>query len=129
MAKCGFIVHNYIDDICAVCHKDQADLAYETLKEILHRIGLLLNHKKVFAPCKNLNIMGITIDIESCTFSIAPKELHEIMQECLQMFLWDRFTKRELQSLLSKLLYIARCVSASRRLLNRMLHTSRESCF
>ena len=37
-------------------------------------------------------------------------------------------TKREFQSLLGKLLYIARCVRASRIFLNRLLVTLREQC-
>ena len=43
MAKRGFVVHIYIDDIYALCHKDQADQTFEILKEILHGIGLPLN--------------------------------------------------------------------------------------
>ena len=41
------------------------------------------------------------------------------------LFLRDRLTKRELQSLLGKLIYISCCVVGSRTFLNRMLHTLR----
>ena len=59
MTKCGFLVHNYIDDIYAVCHKDTAHKGFETLQEILRKLGLPLNCNKVFPPCTTLNIMGI----------------------------------------------------------------------
>ena len=127
MAKRGFIVHNYIDDIYAVAHKDSADEAFATLKDILHNIGLPLNDNKVFAPCTTLNIMGIVVDIQTRTFSITPEKMREISHTCIQFFLRDRFTKRELQSLLGKLLYISRCVTGSRRFLNRMLCTLRKN--
>ena len=78
---------NYIDDIYAVCHRNHADRAYNTLKEILTSIGLPLNHKKAFAPCTKLKIMAINMDIETRTFSIAPDKLLDIMCECVIMFL------------------------------------------
>ena len=123
MAKQGFAVHNYIDNIYAVCHRDHVNEAYETLKKILTSMGLPLNLKKVFSPCTKLNIMGITVDINTRTFSIAPEKIADIMRECVLMFLRDRFTKRELQSLLGKLLYISHCVTGSRRFLNHILAT------
>ena len=79
MAKHSFSVHNYIDDIYAVAHRDLADVAFETLKEILHGIGLPLNENKVFAPCTSMTIMGIVVDIQACTFSIPHDELLEIV--------------------------------------------------
>ena len=82
MAKQGFLVHNYIDVIYAVCHKDHGHLAFETLKKSLNNMGLPLNYNKVFAPCMNLNIMGVTIDIKTRTFNTSPEKLKDIMQEC-----------------------------------------------
>ena len=125
MAKRGFSVHNYINDIYAVCHKDSAQETFESLKKVLHNIGLPLNHKKVFSICKILNIMGIVVNIEAHTFSITDEKMNEISQSCIELFLRDRFTKRELQSLLGKLLYVSSCVTGVRRFLNRMLHTLR----
>ena len=122
IAKRGFRVHNYIDDIYAVAHKDSAGLAFETLKEILQNIGLPLNENKVFAPCTSLTIMGIVVDIEARTFSIPHEKLTEIVKACVEMFLHDRFTKQELQSLLGHLLYVLRCVPGSRGFLNRILN-------
>ena len=127
MAQRGFIVNNYIDDIYAVVHKDSADLAFETLKEILGNIGLPLKESKVFAPCTNLTIMGIAVDIHTRTFSIPHEKLLEIVQSCVQMFLRDRFMKQELQSLLGRLLYVSRCVPGSRGFLNRILNLLREN--
>ena len=65
------------------------------------------------------------MDINFRTFSIAPEKIMDIMRECVSMFLRDTFTKRELHSLLGKLLFVSRCVSQSRRFLNRMLATLR----
>ena len=127
MAKWGYIVNNYIDDIYAVAHKDAAQCAFDTLKEILQDIGLPLNESKVFAPCTRLTIMGIVVDIQARTFSIPQDKLSEIVQSCIQMFLHDRFTKRELQSLLCSLLYVSRCVDGSHGFLNRIISLLHEN--
>ena len=127
MAKRSFSVHNYINDIYAVAHKDSADLVFETLKEILHDIGLPLNENKVFAPCTSLTIMGIVVDIQARTFSIPHNKLLEIVKSRVEMFLRNRFTKQELQSLLGHLLYVSRCVPGSRSFLNRILNLLREN--
>ena len=79
MAKQGFLVHNYIDDIYACCHKDHAHRVFEMLKSILQRLGLPLNEKKVLAPCTNLNIMGIVIDIRSVPLS-------SVMGQCTKSY-------------------------------------------
>ena len=63
------------------------------------------------------------MDIETRTFSIPPDKLRDIMEQCVLMFLRDRFTKQELQSLLGKLLFVSHCVAGSRRFLNRILST------
>ena len=99
LAKQGFKVLNYIDDIYAVCHKDKAQTAYETLISVVQDIG---------------------------TFSIPSEKLEEISSLCHEMLLQDQMSKRELQTLLGKLLYISRCLRGSRIFLNRMLQLLRD---
>ena len=55
------------------------------------------------------------------TFSIPQDKLHEIWCLCNEMFLRDRITKRELQTLLGKLLFISRCVRRARIYINCLL--------
>ena len=70
--------------------------------------------------------MGIIVDVDSHTFSIEETNLNEISRECVSAFIRTRLSKRELQSLLGKLLYISRCVKNSCAFLNRMLQTLRD---
>ena len=126
MAKEGFQIYNYIDDLYPYCYADQADTAFQALLDILEKLGLPVNPSKVFPPCKKLSIMGITVDVTSRTFSIEETKLNEISRECASAFICSRLSKQDLQSLLGKLLYISRCVKNSRAFLNRMLQTLRE---
>ena len=105
----------------------QPSKVFGALKRILQGLGLPLNEKKVFAPCTNLNIMSIVVDIQAHTLSISEEKLHENFQKCIDMFLRLRFTKQELSSLLGKLLHIFRCISGSGRFQNQMLQTLRNN--
>ena len=55
--------------------------------------------------------------------SIPDTKLEEIRNECSEWSNKKEYSKRDLQSLLGKLLYVTKCVRVSRFLLNRILHT------
>ena len=101
---------NYIDDIYVCCHKDKADEVLETLLQVINNIGVPVNPKKVFRPCEKLSIPGTVVDIHQGTFSIEDEKPDQILQLCQETIIKDRITKRDLQRLLGKLLYISRCV-------------------
>ena len=96
-------------------------MAFEKLIQVVKQIGLPINNSKLFSPTTELAILGITVNVEQRTFSIPPKKLEEISSICCDMLLRDQMSKRELQSLVSKLLYISRYVRGSRGCLNHML--------
>ena len=125
-AKQGIRVWNYIDDIYAVCHKNTAQMAFEKLIHVVEQIGLPINKSKLFPPTTKLAILGITVNVEQRTFSIPPEKREEISSICREMLLRYQMSKRELQSLVGKLLYIPRCVRGSRACLNRMLQLLRD---
>ena len=126
MAQKGFTVYNYIDDMYSCIHQDKAQQAFELLQEIIVNLGLPLNEKKVLAPAKSMSIMGILVDIDERTFSIPRGKLNEIYEECARTMLKSQLAKKELQSLLGKLLYISRCIQGSRIFMNRMLQALRD---
>ena len=125
LAKRGFTIYNYIDDIYACCHKDKAQACFDALVQVLTEIGLPINPKKVHPPCTRLSIMGIVVDVNEQTFSIENEKLDEIYSECVNVFVNPVIMKRDLQSLLGKLLYISRCVKGARIFLNRILQVYR----
>ena len=78
--------------------------------------------------------LGIDVDSEEMSLSVPPFRVQELLQE---LSLWSqrsRYTKKQLQSLLGKLLFVTACVKPGRifmaRLLNnsRSFSTSRSSC-
>ena len=111
----GIKIFNYIDDIYACGLKDVSNEAFKSLTLVIEQVGLPINPSKVFPPTTVPPIMGIVVNVNECTFSIPGDKLHEIW--CLR----DRITKRELQILLGKLLYISRCVRGARMYINHLL--------
>ena len=65
--------------------------------------------------------MGILVDVEDNILKIPDEKMAEIKSLCKQWAQKITATKRQLQSLLGKLLYIHRCVRLSRHFVNRML--------
>ena len=67
--------------------------------------------------------MGITVDVKNFTVSIPESKLNDILTTCDDVSKQKSITKKDLQSLLVKLLYISRIIRPARAFLNRMLDT------
>ena len=127
MNSLGFTVTNYIDDIIGHSVISQASDSFHTLFKILTELGFDISQKKVVTPCTRVTCLGVDIDTENFTVSIPNDKVTEILHICNTWCSKKVCTKRELQSLLGKLLYITKCVKSSRFFLNRMLEVLRNS--
>ena len=128
MAEHGFPdLFNYIDDLIYVGLPSKIDAAFDFLMSLLADLGLEVSSKKLVAPATSVICLGILIDSTSRTISIPSEKLGQIVELC---HLWSQKTycsKRDLQSLLGHLLYIAKCVRPARIFLNRMLQVLRDN--
>ena len=88
---------------------------------MLQELGLTISQSKLVAPTTKCVCLGIEVDTVNSTLSIPQQKLTEILTVCQQWENKTQCTKKELQSLLGSLLYIAKCVRYSRNFLNRML--------
>ena len=127
MNSLGFTVTNYIDDIIGHSVISQASESFQTLFKILTELGFDISQKKIVTPCTRVTCLGVDIDTENFTVSIPNSKVTEILHICNTWCSKKVCTKRELQSLLGKLLYITKCVKSSRFFLNRMLEVLRNS--
>ena len=85
---------------------------------LLLELGFDISEKKVVTPATKVTCLGVDIDTEQFTVSIPPEKTVEILTECKAWVDKEQCTKRQLQSLLGKLLYITKCVCLSRPFLN-----------
>ena len=125
MRQQHYDVINYIDDILGVVLPSRIDASFDALCQLLGDLGFQISKKKLEPPSTCLNCLGILINTETFTMSIPPAKLKEILDICQEWSCKSFCTKHQLQSLLGSLLYISKCVKASRFFLNRLLDVLR----
>ena len=120
-------VYNYIDDIFACAEEDRAPYVFNRLKALIQELGLPINDSKVVAPSDVMTCMGIEVNVVDKSVRLPHQKIQEISHVC-DSFVGRRICKRrELQSLLGKLLYLAKIIVPARGFLNRMLSYLRGS--
>ena len=114
----------YIDDYILVSTDDLAHSHFEELSDLITDLGLLINPDKKTAPTRRLTCLGISIDLDANTLSIEQNKLYEIYAECLQI---STKTRKKIQSLLGKLMYLHKIIKPARIFVNRILATFRNN--
>ena len=104
--------------------------SYSCLQNLLHELGLTVSKKKLVPPgTPKVVCLGILVNTEDCSVFITPEKLTVIKQLRLQWSTKTSCSKKELQSLLGSLLYVAKCIKYTRFFLNRMFTLLREYYF
>ena len=127
MKQEGHSIWNYIDDFLCIALPSKIDKIYTRLQGLLAELGLSVSAKKLVPPSTRVTCLGIVIDTIEFTVSIPPEKLQVVKNLCHQWSTKQNCTKRELQSLLGSLLYVAKCVKYARYFLNRMLNLLRDN--
>ena len=122
MAHRGFPIICNIDDYIGIFPRSVAMHAFDTLYDLLQTLGLPLNNDKLNPPppTKVLTCLGIQFDLNTNTLSITQEKIYEILQ-CYKVRDKKVLSKRALQSIVGKLLYIRKCVRPARIFVNRIL--------
>ena len=121
LAHRGVRVWNYIDDIFACVEADAADAAFTELQGLIMNLGLSINPDKVVTPSDLMVCMGIEVNATTKTVRIPQEKLSQVLEECQKFHGRTRVSRQVLQSLLGRLLYVAKVVVPARAFLNRML--------
>ena len=80
---------------------------------------------QLITPASVVTCLGIDISTTDLTFSIPRDKLALIKDICRQWSFKSRSSRRQMQSLLGKLLYVSKCVRYARIFMGRMLKTFR----
>ena len=130
MKQEGPQIWNYIDDFLCVAVPSKIQHSYSCLQNLLHELGLTVSKKKLVPPgTPKVVCLGILVNTEDCSVFITPEKLTVIKQLRLQWSTKTSCSKKELQSLLGSLLYVAKCIKYTRFFLNRMFTLLREYYF
>ena len=113
MTQRNYDVINYIDYVIGVGLPSVSSKAFSELQSLVHQLGFEVSVKKLVAPSTCVNCLGIMEDTVNYTVSVPNDKLTEIINVCNLWTNKTSCTRRELQSLLGRLLYISKCVKAS----------------
>ena len=83
--------------------------------------------KKLVPPSTQVVCLGILVDMVDFSVSIPEEKLQLLKDICKKWSSKRACTRRELQSLLGSLLYVAKCIKYARFFLNRMLQLLRDN--
>lgn len=119
------VIH-YLDDFLNVTpdNKDFSEKMKNTMLEACDEAGLPVNFKKVVGPTKCLEFLGIIIDTTEMITCISEERLQNVKKELL---LWKNRksgTKRQLLSLLGKLVFISRIIRPGRIFVRRLFNAT-----
>ena len=125
--KVGLFLLNYADDFLGAEHRDITQMAFDRLGEILQQINLVENENKAVPPTPIIEFLGVTFNSETGTMEVSPHRLQEL-QQLLDVWLCKScYTRKQLESLIGKLIFVAVCVRPGRificRLLNSLCNT------
>ena len=123
---CQFQVCNYCDDLGGVeKSKKRATEAYDTLGKLFDDLGLQESVKKAVPPTTEVTYLGVTFNSNTMQMSVPPEKLAEVKEEIRRSERKTTITKRELQSLLGKLFWVAKVVRHARAFMGRLLEQLR----
>ena len=84
MAKQGFTVFNYSDDVIGIHDSYETALAaYKYLLNILECLGLPVSKRKLEPPAKAIVCLGIHIDVANSIVSIPEDKLQDFYDLCV----------------------------------------------
>ena len=115
-------VCNYVDDLGGVeTNMARATAAFEKLGWLLSDLGLDESIKKSEPPTTRITYLGVEFDSVQMTMSVPPEKITEIKAEIGGWVRKTTITKKELQSLLGKLFWVAKVVKYARAFMGRLL--------
>ena len=120
MVTCSVIC--YIDDFFILSpSKEQCAHSKDVLISLLTDLGFAVNHKKSVGPSQQVTFLGVMLDSVSMTMSIPPCKLQETRDAAVDWCKRSKATKRQLQSLIGKIAWAAKCVKAIRPVLRSLI--------
>ena len=110
----GFGLVNYIDDLAGAESQDRAEEAFASLGSLLDDLGLGESLNKACSPSTAMSFLGIQFDTVSGTLSIPQDKLQEICDLLKEWLGKVSASRKEVQSLMGSLNFLAACVCPGR---------------
>lgn len=124
----GVFARVYLDDIITLSQdKDSAMKHHDQVIQVLSSLGLPIAHEKTQPPARTVQWLGICINTEDMTISIPHDKVQDTLTIVKKFHKRRSMTKRDLQSVLGRLIHVAKCVPPARLFVSRLLDALREA--
>ena len=117
----SYFLLNYVDDFFGAEVKTKVWQAYTALTQLLENLRVETSKKKIVPPTTRLEFLGITFDTNNMTMEILGDKLKEIKQELNTWLLRTAATRREIESLVGKVQFLAKCIKSGRVFIGRLI--------
>ena len=122
----GIIAIMYLDDVIVISpDRTIADTQYARVRELLAELGLPEAVDKAQPPAQAVHWLGVDIDAVNMSLSMPNDKLKEVMLAVDRYHNARSINKRQLQSLVGKLVNVAKCVDPARAFIARLLDALR----
>jgi len=121
MAFNGIQVCAYLDDFAGVSPPSTANKDFLFLGEMLSNLGLEEATSKSIEPSTRMEFLGIVFDSVKMTIEVSISRVQEINNLLQTWYIKRSASKRDLQSLIGKLQFVAKCVVPGRLFISRIL--------
>lgn len=120
------IAKMYIDDLILISPtREKAERDLEVAQVLLRELGLPEAEDKVQRPSTRVTWLGVVIDSVSMSISVPNDKLEDI-KACVSNALKLRsMTKKHLQSVIGKVIHVAKCIRPARLFVARLLEALR----
>ena len=112
---------NYSDDLAGAEKGLDAWQAFDFMSVVLKNLGLEESIEKALPPSTNMEYLGIEFDTIAMEKRVTPAKLTELDTALDEWLVKVKATKKELQSILHRLLWVVSCVNNSRVFVSRII--------
>ncbi len=124
------VTDNYADDYCQVTTAARGmEVAKRSLATtvalVSGELGLPMPADKIAGPDTSMRLLGLLIDSVHMEVRLDDDRLHDLRTTVATWQSMDRYTRKQLQSLIGTLMFACAAIRAGRIFLHRMLHLLR----
>ena len=122
-------VDHYLDDYIMIGPRD-SDICDRNLNIMINtcrKLGFEVNFDKVTKPNPVVEFLGLIIDSNKLEIRVSQERLQETLTELNKFKHIKSCTKRELLSIIGKLVFISRAVHPGRSFIRRMIESSKKA--
>ena len=112
----------YVDDFVGAETRQRVWQAYKALTTLLRDLRVDTSADKLVPPTTRLEFLGITFDSTTQTMEISEQKMTDITRELDTWMYRTTANRREVESLIGKLQFLAKCIRAGRVFLSRLIN-------